>query len=81
MRKGAIIECPKTAQITRDAIAALQIEGDVTAAKVEATVSADDPAVLEHLGRCDDRYFANNEPIADRLFAWIKKKVNVIRLS
>jgi len=48
---------------------------------VEATVSADDPAVLEHLGPCDDRYFANNEPIADRLFAWIKKKVTVIRLS
>ena len=52
--EGALraIGCPKTADITHDAIAAFGTDGDLSV--------------------CDARYFANDEPIADRLFAWIK---------
>jgi hypothetical protein len=74
------IGCPRTAQITHEAIAALSIEGEPTAGKAEAAVLAGSPRVLEALGRCDDQYFANDEPIADRLFAWIKQNAEAIRV-
>lgn len=32
------------------------------------------------LAACDDRYYANDEPIADRLFAWIGKNRAKIQL-
>jgi hypothetical protein len=34
----------------------------------------------EALEACDGRYFANQEPIADRLFAWIAKNQGAIRV-
>jgi hypothetical protein len=32
------------------------------------------------LSACDDRYFANDEPIAD-LFAWIKENREQVRIG
>jgi hypothetical protein len=75
------IGCAEAARITRDAIAALHLEGDITPEKAEAAVLADDPAVEEALESCDHRYFANDEPIADRLFEWIKANRDAIRLG
>lgn len=33
------------------------------------------------LGECDTRYFGNDEPIADWLFAWIKANKEKIRVG
>jgi hypothetical protein len=70
------IECPKTADITRDAVAALRVE-TVTA---EAAVK-DDESIQHALAACDDRYFANDEPIADRLFRWIAANKDRVRIG
>jgi hypothetical protein len=75
------IGCPKTADITRDAIAALGIEGEMTDDKIEEAVHPDKEAVNEALGACDERYFSNDEPIADRLFAWIEANRAAIRVG
>jgi hypothetical protein len=64
------IDCPKTADITRDAVAALRVER-LTAAAVTAAARHDDQTIQQALGECDERYFASGEPIADRLFRWI----------
>jgi hypothetical protein len=75
------IDCPETARITADAIAALDLQGGITPEKAEAAVLAEDPAVEAALHSCDRRYFQNDEPIADRLFAWIKANRGAIRLG
>jgi hypothetical protein len=67
------IGCPKTAAITRQGIVSLGISGEVTGDKAEAVILADTEAIREALDDCDDQYFGNDEPIADRLFAWIKR--------
>jgi hypothetical protein len=33
------------------------------------------------LSACDDHYFANAKPIADRLFAWIKENREQVRIG
>jgi hypothetical protein len=59
------IGCPLTAQITRDALDAKQLPAD---------------AQLQALHECDKRYDNSGEPIADRLFTYIKSHVNDVRL-
>lgn len=73
------IDCSKTAAITRDAIAGLRLGGAVSPASVEAAALSGDKAIEQALAACDDRYFSNDEPIADRLFAWIKTNSGRIR--
>jgi hypothetical protein len=73
------IDCPKTADITRDAIAALGTGGDLSPEAVSKAADEDD--VRTRLGECDDRYFSNDEPIADRLFDWIKVNKGRIRVG
>jgi hypothetical protein len=75
------IGCPKTASITKDAIQALGIRGEVTAEKAEAVALADDEAVRAALDACDGRYYDNDEPIAERLFEWIKDNRGSVRLG
>ena len=75
------IGCPKTADITQQAIAALGIEGKLTREAMEAVILREDDAVRQRLGECDERYFANDEPIADKLFDWIKRNRAQIRLE
>jgi hypothetical protein len=43
----------------------------------KAVANREDEKVLSE---CDDRYFANDEPIADRLFDWIKRNRAQIKL-
>ena len=74
------IDCPKTADITRDAIAALCLEG-VTAESVATAALSDEETVQAALAACDDRYFANNEPIAERLFRWIASNKDRVRIG
>jgi hypothetical protein len=75
------IGCPKTAAITRNAIMSLGISGELTGDKAEAIVLADSEPVREALDDCDDQYFGNDEPIADRLFAWIKGNRAVVNVG
>ena len=75
------IGCPKTADMTRDAISALGIAGPVTGERAEAVVASADERLLAALNACDDRYFANDEPIADRLFEWIRANQASIRVG
>lgn len=72
------IDCPRTAEITQQAIAALGIEEALTPDNLEAVILAEDEAVLARLAKCDDRYYDNDEPIADRLFEWIgRNRANI----
>lgn len=66
------IGCNKTAKLTRKAIEALRIS-DLRSDAIEAVICArDDEERSEKLRRCDDSYYKNKEPIAERLFAFIK---------
>lgn len=75
------IGCPKTAELTRRAIEALDIGDGVTGEKAAAVVAADDEAVREALAACDAGYYDNDEPIADRLFAWIRNNKASVRVG
>ena len=75
------VRCPKVAALTRRAIEALGIEGTVTGEKAEAVVLREDDAVREALAACDDGYYADAEPIADLLFAWIKENRNAVTVG
>jgi hypothetical protein len=73
------INCPKTADITRDAIAVLGTDGDSSPGAVSEAAEGDEART--RLGECDDRYFSNDEPIADRLFEWIEVNKGKIRVG
>jgi hypothetical protein len=73
------IDCPKTAKITRRAIKALGIS-NLKAENIEAVMAGDDKRREKKLEQCDAAYHASAEPIADRLFAFIKASKAGIRL-
>jgi hypothetical protein len=60
-------------------VAALRAIGCPKTAEISAKALAhrEDGKVL---GECDERYYANDEPIADRLFDWIKRNRALIKL-
>jgi hypothetical protein len=74
------IDCPRTADMTRDAIAALRVDASAAEAVANAALRADD-SLVEALGACDERYFAYEEPIADRLFRWIAANKDRVRVG
>jgi hypothetical protein len=65
------IGCKKIANITQRAIEALGVS-DLTAEVIAITMATDDKQRLAKLGRCNKSYFKSAEPIAERLFAFIK---------
>ena len=75
------IDCPVMVQITRDALASLELEDDYTAEDVAAAAEDADESVREVLEECDNRYFDDGEPIADKLFEWIRKNRRSIRVG
>lgn len=75
------IRCPKVAALTRRAIEALRIPGDVSGAKAEAVILEEDDAVRQALEACDTDYYGNDEPIADRLFGWLKDNRATVRVG
>jgi hypothetical protein len=72
------IGCKKTAIITQRAIKALDV-ADLTSEAIEAAMAAEDQQRLAKLSRCDDSYYKSAEPIAERLFAFIKANKAAIR--
>lgn len=75
------IGCPRTAALTLRAIESLNIRDGVTGEKAEAVIIADDESVREALDACDTGYYDNDEPIADRLFAWIRSNQARVRVG
>jgi hypothetical protein len=65
------IGCKKTAKITQNAIEALGTS-DLRSDAIEAVISTRDENRGAKLNRCDDSYHKSTEPIAERLFAFIK---------
>jgi hypothetical protein len=74
------IKCPKTADITRDAIAALRLD-TLTAEAVASAALNEDESIQQALAACDNRYVENDEPIADRLFRWIAENRQRVRVG
>ena len=66
------IGCPKTADIARDAVKAMDPDGTLDTDALSRAAGNPDAEVAGALEACDARYFANDEPIADALFRWIK---------
>lgn len=60
-------------------VAALRAIGCPKTADIsaQAVANREDEKVL---GECDERYYANHEPIADRLFDWIRRNRAQIQL-
>ena len=65
------IGCKKTAAITQRAITALGIS-DLTSEAIDAAMVGDDEQRVAKLNRCNDSYYKCAEPVAERLFAFIK---------
>ncbi len=65
------IGCPETAALTKKAIEALRLK-TVTPRSVQKEIVKDNPARDEILDACDTAYYHTGEPIADRLFAFVK---------
>jgi hypothetical protein len=72
------IGCKKTATITQRAIKALGIS-DLTSEAIDAAIAGDDQKRRTKFSQCDDAYYKNTEPIAERLFAFIKTNKARIR--
>jgi hypothetical protein len=73
------IGCPKTAEITEEAVRALGLH-EHSDASIEVEMEKEDPQRDAALQSCDQRYFKEAEPIADHLFAYIKTHQDSIRL-
>ncbi|MCO6437644.1 MAG: DUF4375 domain-containing protein [Phycisphaerae bacterium] len=80
---GALNEigCPRTAEVTQRAIRALGIEGPLDSAKIADRFEELDDDVSEQLEEFDRDYFELQEPIADRLFDWIKRNREKIQIG
>jgi len=76
------INCPKTADISATAISLLGLREPFTASQVEAALGRDPGGKLIEIlvDRCDRPYDDTGEPIADRLFAYIRANRGSIRL-
>jgi hypothetical protein len=65
------IGCKKTGMITMRAIKALGIS-DLSSDKIDAAMAEDNEQRSAKLTRCDESYYKSTEPIAERLFGFIK---------
>jgi len=77
------IGCPKTAALAQKAIDALGISGgDLSPATIEAVMEEDDDNRTEMLDGCDSVYYeGEEEPIAEKLYAYIKANREHIALG
>jgi hypothetical protein len=73
------IGCPKTAQITKRAIDALRLPS-ISVEAIEAALKVDSAERDGELNECDKLYYQDAEPIAERLFTFIKDNRGAVRL-
>jgi hypothetical protein len=76
------IDCPRTADITAQAVSLLGVQEPFTAEHIQSVLDNDsDGHLIEVLTeRCDRAYDETGEPIADRLFAYIRANRGAVRL-
>ncbi len=74
------IGCPKTAEITQQAIKALGLSGPFSADEAERALDVDSEPQCAALEECDSRYFRRPENIEVLLFAFIKENKDKIIL-
>jgi hypothetical protein len=72
------IGCKKTGITTRRAIKALGIS-HISPDKIEAAMAEDNDLRSAKLAQCDESYYKNTEPIAERLFEFIKANRTAVR--
>lgn len=76
-----LIGCPQTAAITQKAIDALDITGCLTEEAVEHAIREDSMLRTEILSECNSAYYeGSEEPIAAKLFAYVKANKSDIQL-
>lgn len=75
------IGCPQQAEIAKRAIATLNITGAITPSSIEKAQAAGGEELTGALNELDTEYFSCDEPIADRLFAFVKQNRWKMRLS
>lgn len=80
VRALEVIGCPKVAAISSDAIEILKLPPGFDANAVERVASQLSDEALRKLGECDSRYYANDESIDERLFAYIERHQDEIRI-
>jgi hypothetical protein len=80
VRALELIGCPKCAAISADAIAVLELPEQFDADTVERAACELSDESREKLGECDSRYYANNESIEQRLFAYIEEHQDEIQI-
>ena len=80
VRALELIGCPKCAAITADAIAVLELPAWYDDITIKQTVVDLPDDRHTKLGECDSRYYANDEPIADALFAYIEQHQHEIQI-
>jgi hypothetical protein len=73
------IGCKKTARITEKALKALHAP-EATGEAIEAVIYKEDARRDATLSKCNAEYYESAEPIADRLFAFLKANPKSIRL-
>lgn len=77
------IDCAKTAEISRRAISRIGLREAFSADDVDSALANDpDGKLVEALSEeCDGAYYDNDEPIAERLFAYIRANRASIRVG
>lgn len=73
------IECPKTAEICKQAIDVLDLS-NLDAAAINTAMIEDSDGRDSILGQCDEAYQATGEDIAGQLFSFIKTNKNQFNL-
>jgi hypothetical protein len=74
------IGCPVTAQIAREAQEYLGLSAGSTPGQVTAALVREGDSAISGLGPMDERYFQVPEPIADRLFLYIRARKSEVLL-
>lgn len=80
VRSLELIGCPEVAAITADAITALALPERFDADIVERVASELSDDGRDKLRECDSRYYANEESIEQRLFAYIEQHQHEIQI-
>jgi len=75
----ARIGCPKTSEITRNALDVLGL-AELDEESIEAAMDADSDERDEELARCDDAYYQSGEDLDPALFAFVKANRVSIKL-
>lgn len=80
VRSLELIGCPKVAAISAEAISVLDLPEGLDGIKVQDAVMQLSEEAEAKLNKCDAEYYANDEPIADRLFEYIERERDRIRI-